>query len=85
MRRWDLSTGKEIQNLCHSGDVFTARFSPDGNKCLSSSSDETARLLDLTSGKTMQTLSGHVGMVFSADFSPDGITCLTSSSDKTIR
>jgi WD40 repeat protein len=59
-------------------------FSPDGQRILTASSDQTARVWDL-SGKELATLRGHTAGVRSAVFSPDGQRILTASSDGTAR
>ena len=46
----------------HSGDVLSVSFSPDGEHILTGSSDQTAKLWDL-SGKEIRTFSGHSGDV----------------------
>ncbi len=69
----------------HEGPVVSARFSADGKTVLTASSDKTARLWDLASGRELQVLRGHGGSVASARFSADGKTVLTASGDKTAR
>jgi WD40 repeat protein len=65
-------------------------FSPDGQRILTASWDQTAswdktaRVWDL-SGKLQATLQGHTGTVTSAVFSPDGQCILTASDDQTAR
>ena len=68
----------------HSSTVWSARFSPDGTKVVSSSSDHTLRLWDVATGECEQTVQGHSGTVWSAGFSPDGTKVVSGSSDKTL-
>ena len=69
----------------HHGLVSTAAFSPDGRQVVTASSDNTARLWEVASGKEIGVLKGHDDRVVSAAFSPDGRQVVTASSDKTAR
>ncbi len=65
--------------------VTSVAFSPDGKTVLTWSSDKTARLWDVETGKQVQEFIGHEGYITSVAYSPDGKTVLTGSSDKTAR
>jgi WD40 repeat protein len=69
----------------HTNSVYSAVFSPDGQRILTASSDETVRIWRADTGGLLATLKGHTGPVTSAVFSPDGQIILTASSDKTAR
>ncbi|MHC5916366.1 MAG: ribosome assembly protein 4, partial [Nostoc sp.] len=64
--------------------VYTASFSPDGKRIVTASSDNTARVWDI-SGKQLAELKGHTSLVISASFSPDGKRIVTASDDNTAR
>jgi WD40 repeat protein len=49
------------------------------------SSDATARLWDVASGKQLAILHGHSDDIQTAAFSPDGSILVTASDDKTTR
>ncbi|HAX85894.1 MAG TPA: hypothetical protein DCY91_06380 [Cyanobacteria bacterium UBA11370] len=68
----------------HQGVVTSASFSPDGERIVTASSDNTARAWDLK-GNLVTELKGHQGWVYSASFSPDGERIVTASLDKTAR
>ena len=68
----------------HTELVSSAVFSPDGQRILTASYDNTARLWD-GQGQPLATLSGHTDQVNSAVFSPDGQRILTASVDGTAR
>ena len=77
---------RERLALVHDGAVYSAAFSPDGQRIVTASSDKTARVWDAASGKPIgEPLTGHEGMVRSAAFSPDGKRIVTASDDKTAR
>jgi len=63
----------------HTAAVFKFRFSPDGTRLVSASSDRTARVWDLSTGACVCTYSGHKFPVASCAFSPDGASIITSS------
>ena len=57
---WDALTGQVI--LRFEGDmaqVYDATFSPDGKRIVTASGDNTARIWNAATGKTMAVLSGH--------------------------
>ena len=43
--------------------VFGCSFSPDGNKIVSCSGDETVRIWEVGSGKELHKLEGHTSVV----------------------
>jgi WD40 repeat protein len=49
--------------------VNSATFSPDGSRIVTASSDKTARIWDVASGKEIAVLRGQSDSVLSADFS----------------
>ncbi|MBW4612739.1 MAG: PD40 domain-containing protein [Desmonostoc vinosum HA7617-LM4] len=73
----------ELKKTYESGGKSVS-FSPDGKNIAIASSDNTARLWNL-SGKQLAELKGHQGVVTSVSFSPDGKTIATASSDETAR
>ncbi len=77
---------RELRVLgAHDGQVLSAAFSPDGRRVVTASTDGTAQLSDVETGKVIAVLQGHEAAVLSAAFSPDGRHVLTASSDKTAR
>jgi WD40 repeat protein len=69
----------------HTDSVRSAAFSPDGERVVTGSDDDTARLWDAASGLEIGPLKGHTSSVRSAAFSPDGKRVVTASNDKTAR
>ena len=75
---------KEFEKKVHEKKVFTAFFSPDGKKVVTTSEDKTARIWNLN-GDLLKELKGHNDSVEYAAFSPDGKKVVTTSKDKTAR
>jgi dipeptidyl aminopeptidase/acylaminoacyl peptidase len=69
----------------HTNTVWSAAFSPNGQRVVTASFDGTARLWDAADGALLATFKGHTGEVYSAAFSPDGRRVVTASDDETAR
>ena len=69
----------------HQGVVNYATFSPDGQRLVTASSDNTARVWEVETGQPLAILKGHTNNVGYAAFSPDGEKVVTASWDNTAR
>ena len=69
----------------HSGRVWSAAFSPDGQRIVAGSQEGTAKVWDAANGKELLTLKGHKSVIVSVAFSPDGQRIVTGSSDATAK
>lgn len=69
----------------HKSEVFSVVLSPDKKRLASASKDGTARIFDVSSGRTLAVLQGHMGRILSVAFAPDGRRILTGSLDGTAR
>ncbi len=79
---WDTATGKSVAALRgHVGEIRSLAFSKDGTFVVTASTDGTARVWDVQTGKSLQ-LSGHEGAVNSAVFSDDGRYIVTTSQNR---
>ncbi len=75
----------ELELVGHSGAVNSVRFSRDGTRLATASSDGTARVWDASTGRVVGMLSGHAANVNDVGFSPDGSQLVTASSDGVVR
>ena len=66
-------------------EIDSVTFSPDGTRILSGSQDGSARVFELSTGRTLYNLLGHTARVVSAEFSPDGDRAVTIHSDQSVR
>jgi dipeptidyl aminopeptidase/acylaminoacyl peptidase len=69
----------------HDSGVWSAQFSPDGQRVVTASMDQRARVWDAATGKALGEPMQHTGAVNSAQFSPDGQRVVTASADGTAR
>jgi WD40 repeat protein len=68
----------------HSDNVWSAVFSPDGQRVVTASDDGTARVWNAATGQVIAKMEGHSGdSLDSAAFSPDGQRIVTASDDYT--
>ena len=83
-RLWNVAAAAEVAEALASHDdgVNSAVFSPDDRCIVTASSDRTAQVHILESGRSFN-LSGHAGSVNNAAFSPDGRRIATASADHT--
>jgi len=69
----------------HTRMVRSAEFSPDGQRIVTASNDDTARVWNASSGQLLAILQGHTEAVVSAVFSRDSRRIVTASDDRTAR
>ncbi|HEX6524475.1 MAG TPA: trypsin-like peptidase domain-containing protein [Streptosporangiaceae bacterium] len=81
----DTADGRTLRVLKgHSGTLERVAFLPDGTRLATASDDRTARIWDLTTGKSRKvTIDGRA--IRGVAFSPDGTLLATASTDGTAR
>ena len=69
----------------HLEDVTAVAFSPDGQRIVTGSWDQTAKVWDAASGRELLSLKGHRWPIWCVAFSPDGQRIVTGSWDQTAK
>lgn len=69
----------------HLGSILMGTFTPDGKSAITASSDESARIWDLQTGKEIRPYTGHTGPLYCLSLSGDGRTLATGAQDNTLR
>ncbi len=69
----------------HLAPVLMGVFTPDGERAITVSSDQTARLWDLAKAAEIRQYTGHTGPLFCLALSGDGRTLVTGAQDNTLR
>ena len=74
IRILEFRTGEVARLLKGHGNVINAlSFFPDGRRLISGSSDKTARIWDVATGKTLHALSGHTDSIYAVAFARSGL------------
>ena len=83
---WQRQTHLDLKTLRgHSDHIHSAAFSPDGQRIVTGSEDNTAKVWEAASGQELLTLKGHRAAIESVAISPDGQRIATASWDRTAR
>jgi GTPase SAR1 family protein/DNA-directed RNA polymerase subunit RPC12/RpoP len=69
----------------HTNSVNDVAVTPDGTRAVSTSFDQTLRVWDLVTGKSLTSLEGHTDTVFCVAVTTDGTRAISASDDKTLR
>ncbi|HRI70417.1 MAG TPA: WD40 repeat domain-containing protein, partial [Polyangium sp.] len=85
VRIWNVPSGAVSVLEGHTSDVLEFALSPDRERVLTVSTDNTARVSNLSGNGEAVVLRGHTHKITSGAFSPDGRRVATASADGTIR
>jgi WD40 repeat protein/tetratricopeptide (TPR) repeat protein len=85
-RIWDMRSGKPVGEVMeHAAGLVAARFSPDGRRIASATSDGTVRLWSAATALPVAAPLKHAGRVDDFAFSRDGRRLATASQDRAAR
>ena len=77
---WNAADSRMLAKLeSYKGRVMQVAVSPDGQRVVTASEDQTARVWNAADGGMLAKLEGHAGSVLQAAFSPDGQRVVTAS------
>ena len=83
---WDLATGRALATLQgHAASVTGGVVTPDGQRVVSASADDTLKVWDLATGRVLATLEGHTASVTGCAVTPDGQRVVSVSFDHTLK
>ncbi|MGA2296281.1 MAG: T9SS type A sorting domain-containing protein [FCB group bacterium] len=82
---WDAKTKSLINTIPTGSSNFKFNFSPDGNKIITGSDNNSIYLWDANTGTLLNTFIGHSKNIYNAYFSPDGTEIISGSDDYTIK
>jgi WD40 repeat protein len=87
LKEWNAHTGLATRKfpLAHRDQINGVALSPQGDRFLTVSDDQTAVIWDRTAGKVLHTLQGHKGKVRGGAWLPDGVHCITVGDDRVAR
>jgi WD40 repeat protein len=71
---WDTTTWGQVSRVFegHTLPVYGVAISADGKRLATASQDQTVRIWEVATGRSLHTLKGHSGTVFRVAFSKDG-------------
>lgn len=69
----------------HFSTVYMGKFTPDGQRAVTASADETALLWDLSKFQQVRQFKGHTGPVYCLAVSGNGSLLVTGAQDNTLR
>jgi WD40 repeat protein len=80
---WDTAAAKLLRSMTLTGDtVFGGTLSPDGTTVAVGCSDNTVRLLEVSSGKELHRIGNHENWVLGTVFSRDGKRVVSVARDR---
>jgi eukaryotic-like serine/threonine-protein kinase len=83
---WQLQTHLAVMTLHgHLGDVYSAAYSPDGQRIVTGGKDGTAKVWDAVTGHELTTFKSLHDEVRSVAFSPDGRQIVAGSKNGTVK
>jgi WD40 repeat protein/tRNA A-37 threonylcarbamoyl transferase component Bud32 len=87
VKLWVVASHK-VRQVLSASDTFAVlgvAFSPNGERFVTASRDQMAKVWETATGKPLSTLKGHSSYLGSAAFSPDGQRIVTGCDDQTAK
>jgi WD40 repeat protein len=83
----DAQSGERVLLIpkAHGEVVVRAPFSPNGKYLASCGFDQTVRIWEADTGRSVDVLIGHEGRIYSVAWSPDGKEIASAGYDRTVR
>jgi WD40 repeat protein len=82
--RWDTSTAKQVQVMCHDSMVMCCDYSRDGHYIVAGCQDKICKLWDARTGKKALCFTLHTALIVAVAFSPDSFSVCSASADRTL-
>ena len=83
--QWAYASPVQTRQFNHGGPVYGVAITADGKTAVSSSTDQTVRIWDITTGQQKAAMTGHQGAVHAVALSPDESLIVSSGADRTVR
>ena len=85
VRLWNAETGQELRKFDEAESVSDVIISPNGRTMGIVSSEGTARIVDIATGRVIRKIEGHFLPLHDAAFSPNGGKMITAANESLIR
>lgn len=85
VEEWGYAAPSQTRQFNHGGPVYGVAVSRDGRTVVSCSTDQTARVWDVSTGQQRFQLNGHQGAVHAIALSADETFAVSSGADGTLR
>ncbi|MDH3582984.1 MAG: hypothetical protein OER86_02085 [Phycisphaerae bacterium] len=84
---WNVAEGRLIRSFpdAHSDSLSDLRFSFDGDRLASASTDRFVKIFDPANGELLQVLEGHTDHVLSVDWNRTGRSLATAGADQVVK
>ena len=87
LKIWNVADGKELKAIAgtHSDSILDLQYSSDGSKLASSGADRFVKVVDVATGKIVNSFEGHTHHVLGVSWKRDGRTLASGGADAAIK